>query len=135
MANHLKLEAKKAFPQYLEESFGIVAEACRKADVSYHWYYENCGKDPEFKAACDEAKRIGELSGGDVVENSLYKKIMEGDTTCTIFYAKTKLRQRGYGERIEHNTRIDFGSLNLKSLTAEQITSLIKDNAESEESN
>jgi len=128
MANHLKLEAKKGLPQALIESFGILGEACRKVGCSYEAYYNWCRADPEYKAACEKAKMEGELSGADFVENSLYKKILEGDTTCTIFYAKTKLRHRGYKETTTTNLTPDFNKINLASLNDEQLTRLIEDN-------
>ena len=130
MANPGKPEAKKAFPQALEDAFGIIGEACRKVDINYETYYDWCRKDPDFKDACLKARERGEQRGGDLVEKSLYKKIIEGDTTCLIFYAKTKLRGRGYAERQDSHTHhtYEFGKLNLKSLTEEQIDRLIEDN-------
>ena len=130
MANTAKHEAKKDFPKYLEENFGIIGEACRKADVGYDWYYKNTAKDPIFKAQCEEARRLGEMRGGDFVEKSLYNKIVEGDTTCTIFYSKTKLKNRGYNESDKKSSENDIDSLlekmDAKKFTDEEIATVVR---------
>jgi len=128
MAHPGKPEAKRQFPQALLESFGIIGEACRRVDINYETYYDWCRKDPEFKAACEKAREDGSYAGADFVEKSLYKKILEGDTPCTIFYAKTKLRHRGYKETTTTNLTLDFNKINLASLNDEQLTRLIEDN-------
>ena len=38
-------------------------------------------------------------SRGDMVEGALIKKIEDGDTTCILFYCKTRLKNRGYIEK------------------------------------
>jgi len=111
MSNPGKPDAIKKIPEALKESFGIVTEACRKIGVSTETYYDWCKRFPEFKAECIRARELGEQRGGDFVENSLYKKITEGDTSCTIFYAKTKLKNRGYQERIVTHNTFDLGDL------------------------
>jgi hypothetical protein len=129
MANHSKIEAKKDFPKYLEENFGIIGEACKKADVSYHWYYQHLEKDPLFKSQCEEGRRLGEMRGGDFVEKSLYNKILEGDTTCTIFYSKTKLKNRGYNES-EKKSSNDIDSLlekmDAKNFSDEELATVVR---------
>ena len=52
---------------------------------------------PECKKAYDEELE----SAGDLCEAQLMNKIKEGNLTAIIFYAKTKLRDRGYVERQE----------------------------------
>lgn len=52
---------------------------------------------PDLKRAYDE--EIEEL--GDVVESKIVQGIQEGNITLAIFYAKTKLKHRGYVERQE----------------------------------
>lgn len=88
---------KKDFPQLLKKSMGIVSTACDAANVSRNWYYDQRKKDAGFAEACDEVTEYT----GDFVETSLLKKIKEGDTSCIIFYCKTKLKNRGYVERVE----------------------------------
>lgn len=49
---------------------------------------------PDLKKAYDD--EIEEL--GDLVESKIVQGIQEGNTTLAIFYAKTKLKHRGYIE-------------------------------------
>ena len=53
--------------------------------------------DKEFaKAFLENEEMIG-----DMVEGKLIKAINDGNLTATIFYCKTKLKNRGYAERQE----------------------------------
>ena len=88
---------KKAFPDILKKSMGIISTACEKAKINRSTYYEWRKTDTEFAEACDEANEFA----GDFVESKLYKNIDSGDTSCIIFYCKTKLKNRGYVERQE----------------------------------
>jgi len=122
MSNPGKPNAIKKIPEALKESFGIITEACRKVGVSTETYYDWCKRFPEFKEQCAHAREIGESVGADFVENSLYRKIIEGDTACTLFYAKTKLKSRGYQERtINHNVYHDLSGLSDDELNMVEI--------------
>ena len=52
---------------------------------------------PEIKKAFDT--EVEEL--GDIVESKIIQGIQDGNVALTIFYAKTKLKNRGYVERQE----------------------------------
>ena len=52
---------------------------------------------PDCRAAFEEELE----SAGDMCEAQLMNKIKDGNLTAIIFYAKTKLRNRGYIERQE----------------------------------
>lgn len=111
MANPGKQHIIKKLPEALENSFGIITEACRKIGINPDTYYDWCKKDPEFKAACVRARELGEQKGGDFAENALYRKIADGDTACIIYYNKSKNKNRGYQERIVTHTTFDLGEL------------------------
>jgi len=93
MANKAKQEAVL---QALVKTLGVVAPACKKADVSRTQFYEWC-KDPTFKAKVDE---IAE-EALDFVESRAFNLIQDGSVPMTIFYLKTKGKKRGYVESQE----------------------------------
>lgn len=81
----------------LDEAHGIITIACSMVGISTQTYYNWLKDDADFSASC---KKIEE-STKDFIEYALLKKIEEGDTSAIIFAAKTKLRCRGYSERID----------------------------------
>lgn len=88
---------KEKFPEILKECMGLVTKACEKADISRTTYYEWRKEDPAFAIACDYVQE----HVGDFVESKLYKLVNDENATAVIFYCKTKLKNRGYVERIE----------------------------------
>lgn len=111
---------KAEFIEAYAKSLALVASTCRKVGITpptfYNWYKD----DPAFAAKIDE---INELAK-DSVEAKIYKKIDEGDTTMIIFYAKTKMKDRGYVERQEVTGRdgrtLLEPSVDFDALTEEQ---------------
>ena len=81
----------------LSETSGIVASACKAAGISRYTFYEWRKTDPEF---AEKVEDIMELQK-DFCASLILKKMKEGDTTMIIFYAKTKMKDRGYIERQE----------------------------------
>lgn len=90
-------EAKVEFLKILEASAGMVATACRKADITRATYYKWRKDDPDFAEKCDDIKEIQK----DAAEALILKKMKDGDTTMLIFFAKTQMKDRGYVERRE----------------------------------
>ena len=88
---------KKALIEALEASLGVVSSACRAAEVGRTTYYLWRKEDPEFAKTCDEIENIAL----DFVESQLFKQIKNENTAATIFYLKTKGKNRGYSERTE----------------------------------
>lgn len=78
-------------------SMGIVSTTCKKCNINRKTFYEWKEKDKDF------AERLAEIDEAqiDFTESQLLKLIKGGDTTATIFYLKTKGKQRGYVERQE----------------------------------
>lgn len=93
---------KRAMLTALISTMGIVTQACAMSKVPKSTYYDWCNSqhnsyDPEFAKAVENVTEYQK----DFVESKILKKIKEEDTTVMIFYAKTKMKDRGYIERTE----------------------------------
>jgi hypothetical protein len=88
---------KKKLLQALEDHHGIISTSCKAVGIARSTFYEWIDKDEDFKKAVDEIKDVAI----DFVESKLFQQIDEGNPTSTIFYLKTKAKQRGYVERQE----------------------------------
>ena len=88
---------KKALLEALEKTLGGVTTACKKAGIGRTTFYEYYKSDSDFKQAVDELQDVAL----DFAESKLHEQIMEGNTSATIFYLKTKGKKRGYVERQE----------------------------------
>tara|TARA_R110002012_G_scaffold151637_5_gene311581 strand:- start:1352 stop:1690 length:339 start_codon:yes stop_codon:yes gene_type:complete len=88
---------KKAMIEALERSLGIVSTACQSVGVSRQTHYNWMKADTEY------AQGVKELEGRtlDFAESHLHKLIKDGNPAATIFFLKTKGKQRGYVERQE----------------------------------
>jgi hypothetical protein len=106
MAANKTLQNKKQLIDAMEQSLGVVTQACKMVGISRVTYYDYYNNDPEFKAAIDELQNVAL----DFAESQLHKQIREGSTGATIFYLKTKGKNRGYIERqeIQHDTDTGF---------------------------
>ena len=85
---------KKALLKALSNTSGIVASACKAANISRMTYYRWYDEDPDFREKADDIKELQK----DFAESLILKKMKEGDTTMLIFYAKTQMKDRGYNE-------------------------------------
>lgn len=81
----------------LEKSMGIVTTACKRVKCNRSTFYKYYNNDKDFRDKVDELQNYTL----DLVESELHKQIMEGNTTATIFYLKTKGKKRGFVERQE----------------------------------
>lgn len=90
---------KKKMLEALKNAMGIVSTACENVGIARVTHYDWMKKDDEYKEAVHDINQ----RTGDFVEGALLKKIKDGDTTGIIFYCKTKLKNRGYIERIEQD--------------------------------
>jgi len=79
----------------LRENRGLVSYACKAAGVSYWFYYDQMEKNPDFRREVEEIQS----DQIDVAECVLAKHIEQGNLMATMFYLKTKGRNRGYGEQ------------------------------------
>lgn len=97
MAQNRTIEAKKALIEALEKSLGIVTTACRQVDIARNTFYTYLKDDEEFAKKVKDIENIAL----DYAETALFKNIKDGKEPSTIFYLKTKGKQRGYIERSE----------------------------------
>jgi hypothetical protein len=88
---------KIALLQALEKSLGIVSSACKAVGISRETFYAYMKEDDVFNKQVKDLENVSL----DFVESKLFKRIESGSDACTIFYLKTKGKNRGYVERIE----------------------------------
>ena len=88
---------KKAIIEALEKSLGVVTTACKKVGIGRTQFYHWLKDDEAFAKEVDDIQNIAL----DFAESQLHKQIGEGNTSATIFYLKTKGKNRGYVERVE----------------------------------
>jgi len=90
---------KKALLQSLEKCLGVVTTACKQVGVDRTTFYRYYKEDKEFKKQVDDLSNVAK----DFVESQLFKQIEDGNPTSTIFYLKTKAKDRGFVERREYD--------------------------------
>lgn len=88
---------KKALVEALEKSLGVVSTACKAAGISRDTHYRWLKEDPDYKAQVEELSEVAV----DFAESHLHKLIRDGNPAATIFFLKTKGKNRGYVERQE----------------------------------
>lgn len=103
--NDTNRHIKKALLEALEKSLGVVTTACKAVGIHRSTYYNYYNDDEEFRREVDSLSDVAI----DFAESQLHKQINEGSTAATIFYLKTKGKQRGYVERQEvfHDSNIE----------------------------
>ncbi len=106
---------KKALLDALEESLGVVTQACRAVGINRTSFYNYYNQDPKFRQAVDDIENIAL----DFVETELHKQIKAGEVSSTIFYLKTKGKKRGYIERTEQDVTIRATDVILPTLDKE----------------
>lgn len=111
---------KKKALEALRSTMGNITAACAAAGVNRQHFYTWRNNDPDFE---QEVKNISE-SALDMGETALMKQIQDGNTACIIFLLKTRGKERGYVERMEHDHRgkdggpIQFANLSDEALDA-----------------
>lgn len=110
------LANKKKALDALKSTMGNVTAACTAADINRRNFYKWREDDAEFDQA---VKDISE-SAIDMGETALMKQIQEGNTACIIFFLKTRGKERGYVERMEHDHRgKDGGAIQYENIPLE----------------
>jgi len=86
-----------------EKTLGVVTPAAQMIGVKRSTIYRWREMYPEFDKACKEISEVAV----DFVETQLYKLIKDGSEASTIFYMKTKGRDRGYAEKLQHDVNAE----------------------------
>lgn len=92
---------QKSMIKALKENLGNVTASCSAVGISRKTHYEWLREHPSYAKACED---IGEIVL-DFAEGQLHKQIRQGNTASTIFFLKTKGKERGYIERQEHEVK------------------------------
>jgi predicted transcriptional regulator len=93
-SRHIK---KESILKALEQSLGVVNNACKVAKIPRSTFYKWLKEDQEFAKQVQEIENVAL----DFAESQLHEQIRENSTAATIFYLKTKGKKRGYIERQE----------------------------------
>lgn len=97
---------KEDWVQAIKNSQGIKSVIHDRLGSDYKTLMRYIEKYPELQELIDDEKRKMD----DFAESKIYKLIKEEDRTMIIFYAKTKMKNRGYAERTELTGK-DGGSI------------------------
>lgn len=97
LANHGVRGRQHLFIYALTQSMFNVSQSLRKLNVPRKTYESWRANDPEFAQLIDEL----EWHKKNFFETAFIGRVAAGDTNAIIHAAKTKLRDRGYNEKIE----------------------------------
>ena len=84
----------RKFLRAIDGSGGNITVVCKRVGCKRETFIKAMNEHPAIRSALSEA----EEEFGDLVESKIAQKIKEGNVVMTIFYAKTKLKKRGYVE-------------------------------------
>ena len=107
------------FLEAYEASALNIKRSCKAINVSRQTYYDWIGKSDIFKKAVEDIKE----GFKDDVETAMAQELANGNTTMMIFFAKTKMKDRGYIEKIEvDNNKFDTEYLEQLKNAAKTVT-------------
>jgi len=87
--------SKKEFLEALERSLGVVTTAAKVCNIARTTHYRWLDEDEEYAEAVKDIQE----SAIDFAESSLHQQIKDKVPSSTIFYLKTKGKNRGYVEK------------------------------------
>ena len=89
---------KSVFALVLTNTEGHITETCARTGISYSKYRRWLENDPEFAEECDQAR----IALVDLGQSHLVENVRLGKSTDIQFLLKTQGRDRGYGDKVEH---------------------------------
>lgn len=94
---------KKKLVSEIVRTKGFKTIACTNLGVNPRTFRQWVTDDAEFRQAVRDAVSIAGENRDDTAEKKLFDLVSAGDTTAVIFYAKTRLKDRGYSEKPRPN--------------------------------
>jgi hypothetical protein len=89
----------------LKENKGFINLTANKLGVSVSTINNYKNKYPEIQQCINEQKELFK----DMAEHSIMTQVLKGNSTLTIFYAKTQMKDRGYVEdALQSNENINI---------------------------
>lgn len=83
---------KAAMLEALNKTLGLVTHACKIVGIDRSTHYDWLRNDEEYKLAVESTNDLVL----DMAESSLFKQINQGNAAATIFFLKTRGKNRGY---------------------------------------
>ena len=114
LSNHGKRAKQHLFVYALTQSMFNVSQSLRKIGIPRKTYETWCQSDPDFSELMDEMHWHKE----NFFEQAFMGRVAAGDTLAIIHAAKTKLRDRGYNDKVEVVHSGSIGSGDAVSITA-----------------
>lgn len=81
-------------------SKGFKTVACANIGLNPRTFRQWMATDAEFSQAVEDAVALARDYRDDMAEKKLYENVEAGDVTSIIFYCKTRLKNRGYTEKV-----------------------------------
>lgn len=91
---------KAAVVAEIFRSKGFKTVACTNIGLNPRTFRQWMATDAEFRQAVEDAVEIARDYRDDMAEKKLYENVEAGDVTSIIFYCKTRLKNRGYTEKV-----------------------------------
>ena len=88
---------KLAMIKAMEASLGIVTHAAEKAGINRRTHQLWMKDDEEYREAIMNVDEIAK----DFVDSQMYKRIKAGSDKMIIHYQNNRMRDRGYGEKLD----------------------------------
>lgn len=109
LAREAKAAQKRLMLEALERTMGIVTPALKRTGTAWSTHWKWMRDDARYAGAVAEIAEAAK----DFVETQMFKRIQEGSDQMITFYARTKMRDRGYGEHTTTDTT-NSGEVTLK---------------------
>ena len=89
--------AKARMIEAMKASLGIVSTAAQKAGINRRTHQIWMNEDEEYRAAILDVDEMAK----DFVDSQMYKRIKAGSDKMIIHYQNNRMRDRGYGEKLD----------------------------------